>query len=192
MVQRLVDPALDALGDLGVVAGREPPAQPELVNLIGVEMLLEPEHVGEVVRRYLDGRLSDLECRFGRRALALLGNEDARLRSCVLELQPQAKPGEAAPENCDVVAFSRLLVGHLALLFPSSEIRLIAFGRGVGRAGRFALNHNLLPLVPRENWWTGWLRAFPAETCAWRLKGTPAAYAEYLNPADNPLVAVLR
>ena len=67
VVQRLVDPALDALGDLGVVAGREPPAQPELVNLIVVEMLLEPEHVGEVVRRHLDRRLSDLECRLGRR-----------------------------------------------------------------------------------------------------------------------------
>src|SRR5690242_10543702 len=76
----------------------------------------------------LDGRLSDLEGGLGRCALALLGHEDARLRSCVLELQPQAEPGEAAPENCDVVAVSRLLVGQLALLYPSSEIRLIAFG----------------------------------------------------------------
>ena len=115
--QRLVDPALDPLRDRRVPGRREPPAQPELVELVVVHVLARADDIGEVVRGHLDGRLPDLERRLGRPALALLGDEDARLGTCLLELDPESQPGQAAAEDRHVVAVSRLPISaHVALL----------------------------------------------------------------------------
>src|SRR4051794_35926082 len=112
-----VDAPLDALGDVAVVTRREPPTQTELVELVALEMVLEAEHVAEVVRGDLDRRLADLERGFGRRAVPLLGDEDAGLGAYLLQLQSECQPGEAAAENRDVIAFGGLLIlAHASLL----------------------------------------------------------------------------
>ena len=69
--------ALDALGQLAVVAGGEPEAQAVLRDLLVLEVLLEAEHVREVLAGDLLRRLADLEGGLARRPLALLGDEDA-------------------------------------------------------------------------------------------------------------------
>src|SRR4051794_23786357 len=80
-------------------------------------MVLEPEHVAEVVRGDLDGRLADLERGFGRRTVPLLGDEDGGVGTLLLELQPEGQSGKAAAEDRDVVALGWLLiVAHAALL----------------------------------------------------------------------------
>jgi hypothetical protein len=46
MVERAVDAAPDPLGQVAVVAGREPPPEAELADLVPLEVLLEAQHAG--------------------------------------------------------------------------------------------------------------------------------------------------
>ena len=86
-------PSLDALRQLGVVAGREPEAQAVLRDLLVHEVVREPKLMPEVLAGDLLGRLADLEGRLARRALALLGDEDAGLRPRLLYLVRDGQPG---------------------------------------------------------------------------------------------------
>jgi len=56
------------------------------------------------VGAHLDGRLADLECRLGRRALTLLGDEDGRVRPGLLELKAERQARQSAAEDGDVVS----------------------------------------------------------------------------------------
>jgi hypothetical protein len=85
-------PALDALRQLGVVAGREPEAQAVLRDLLVHQVVREPELMPEVLAGDLLGRLADLEGRLAGGALPFLGDEDAgpwpRLHDLVREVNP--------------------------------------------------------------------------------------------------------
>ena len=102
-------PALDPLGDARVVAGREPEAQPALADLIALHVLHQAEHLAEVVAGDLLGRLPDLERGLRGAAGALLGDEDARVGTRLLELQAERQSGQSAPEDRDVVRLGGML-----------------------------------------------------------------------------------
>ena len=87
--------ALDALGEVAVVACRPPEPQPALVDLLLLEVLLEPDHVAEVVAGDLLRRLADLEGRLARRPVALLGDEDAGVGARLLDLDARASARRA-------------------------------------------------------------------------------------------------
>src|ERR671910_714324 len=53
---------LDARGDVAVVTRWEEETKAELPQLLAVEVVRQVEHVAEVVRAGLGGRLADLEC----------------------------------------------------------------------------------------------------------------------------------
>src|SRR5205085_1307770 len=114
--------ALDALGQLAVVTRGEPEAQAVLVDLLVLEVVLEAEDVAEVVAGDLLGRLANLERGLSHGELVLLGDEDARLRPCLLQLMPERQPGEAAPEDRDVVAVGRLVIVRHGPLLPPSRL----------------------------------------------------------------------
>src|SRR5207245_8564381 len=78
---------LRAPRDVAVVARGEEEAHTHLRELLALDVILEAEHPGEVVRADLERRLSHLERRFRRRPFALLGHEDRRFRPRLLELQ---------------------------------------------------------------------------------------------------------
>jgi hypothetical protein len=123
----LVGAALDARREVTVVARGEPEAEPALVDLVLLEVVLEAEHPAEVVTGDLLGRLADLEGGLRRGAIALLGDEDARVGTRLLDLQPEGQPGQAAAEDRHVVAVGRpLVVAHVALSYRIGRVT----GRG--------------------------------------------------------------
>jgi hypothetical protein len=75
---------LHPLREVAVVARGPEVAQRHLVQLLLLQVVLHPDHFGEVVRPGLDRRLADLESGLGRLTLTLLGGEDRRLRSSLL------------------------------------------------------------------------------------------------------------
>src|SRR5262249_17826059 len=98
--------------------------------------------------RDLDRRLADLERRLGRRALALLGDEDAGLRTCLLELNPESQPRQAAAQDRHVVAVCGLPIPHVALLFPVSGSSLLAvryYACAATTAPRFSRSISSIP-----------------------------------------------
>src|SRR5207253_2980351 len=106
---------------LAVVTGGEPEAQAILRDQVVLEVLREPELMPEVLAGDLLGRLADLEGRLGGRALALLSDEDAGLWPRLHNLVRDGQPGEATPEDRDVVPFGCLMViAHLVLPSASS------------------------------------------------------------------------
>jgi hypothetical protein len=84
------------------LARGEEEAQPALGQLLGIEVIAHPDHVGEVVGADLDGRLADLERGLGRRALALLGDHDRRLRAVRPSAADRASARQAATEDRNV------------------------------------------------------------------------------------------
>ena len=117
-------PALDALGQAAVVAGGEPEAQ---AALAGSDPLLhvvhQAENFAEVVAGDLLRGLPDLERGLGGGPEALLGNEDARVGSLLLELQPERQPGEPPTKYCHVVGPGRMpIVTHIALLSRTTPV----------------------------------------------------------------------
>ena len=87
---------LHPLRDVAVVARREEEAQARLGQFVGLEVVLHPDHLGEVVGAQLDRRLPDLERRQRRRALALLSDED-RGTGLPLSWIPRVSPASPPP-----------------------------------------------------------------------------------------------
>jgi hypothetical protein len=107
---------LDALGKVGVVAGREEVAEPDLVQLVGLDVVLHTDHFPEVVGAQLDGGLTDLEGGLRGRTLALLEDQDRGVGALLLQLQAQGQGRKPAPEHHDVVSVTTLVVRHVLLL----------------------------------------------------------------------------
>ena len=103
-------PSLDALREVCVVTRGEPEAQTALADVLVLQVLPEAEDFAEVVAGHLLGRLSDLERSLGRIAVAPLRHEDAGLGPCLLDLQPERQPSEAAAEDRNVIYVGRLAI----------------------------------------------------------------------------------
>ena len=77
--QQLADAEFGAAVDVVAAFGEEE-AETELADLLGLQMLAEAEHVGEVVRADLDRRFADLERGFAHRMRAALEHRDVDAR----------------------------------------------------------------------------------------------------------------
>src|SRR5271168_2622071 len=82
---------LHALREIAVIARGKPEPQTALTDLLVQEMVFQAEHPAEVVARHLLSRLADLESSLRGRTNAFLSDEHARLRACLLDLQPDGQ-----------------------------------------------------------------------------------------------------
>ena len=103
---------LDALGDVGVVAGGHEEPEPELALLVLLEVVAHADHLAVVVGADLDARLADLERRLGRRLGPLVGDQHAGLGALALELNRDRQPSESAAEDRHVVVAVRCIDRH--------------------------------------------------------------------------------
>src|SRR5438067_1233216 len=98
---------LDARRQLAVVAVRKKVAEPELLQLRGAQMRLEPQSLFKIMRADLDARFADLERRLGHRMRPSLGDEHAQRRRFHAQLTREASAGQAAAENRHIVVLER-------------------------------------------------------------------------------------
>ncbi len=84
-------------------AFRREEAKAELLQLRGLEVRLQAEHLGEVVGADLDRRLADLVRGDRHRVDAPLEDQDVELGERLLELQRERESGQAAAGDDDVV-----------------------------------------------------------------------------------------
>src|SRR6185503_13500778 len=90
-------------GQVAIVALRKEVAQPELLQLARAQVRFELEHDLKVVGANLDRRLTDLECRFADRMLALLDDQHPQMGRVKMQLTRQREARKAAAENDRVV-----------------------------------------------------------------------------------------
>src|SRR5690606_38301305 len=86
-----------------VTAVGEEEAEAELLELALLEVGSQPEHLAEVVRRDLDGRLAHLVGRDRQRMPVALEDQDVQLREALAELQRQREAGKPAAQDDHVV-----------------------------------------------------------------------------------------
>ena len=98
---------LDPPRDVLVSARREEEPEPGLAQMTLLEVVRHAAQLAVVVGADLDGRLTDFERGLGRRQLALLGDQYARLGSRALQVKRQRQPGKASAEDRDVVLAPR-------------------------------------------------------------------------------------
>jgi hypothetical protein len=96
-VERAVDAAPDPLGQVAVVAGREPPPEAELADLVPLEVLLEAQHVAEVVGGDLDGRSPTLKAASGAGPGRFSAMTTLVCGRCCLSCSPRARPASPPP-----------------------------------------------------------------------------------------------
>src|SRR5690606_21145302 len=102
--RRRQQPAHAQLGtavDVHAALGEEEP-EAELAHLRAVEMVAQPEHVGEVVRADLDRRFADLERGLAHRVRVALEHRHAQPRVLPAQLDCQRQSGQAAAEDGDI------------------------------------------------------------------------------------------
>ena len=96
-------PTLDARGDVAIFALAHEEAQAELRHLTG-KQLAEPEHLLEVVARYLDRRLAHFVGSVGDGMRTAFDDQDARAGDRAPDLERQTQSRQPAPSDRDVVA----------------------------------------------------------------------------------------
>src|SRR5206468_2484293 len=103
---------LDASRQLAVIAVRKKVAEPELLELRGAQMRLEPQSLLKIVRADLDARFADLERRLGHRVLPSFRDEDVQLRRFHPQLAREASAREPASKNRDIVVIGYVQTRH--------------------------------------------------------------------------------
>src|SRR5690606_15150948 len=101
--QQLADADLGAAVDVASAVGKEE-AEAELADLLPVEVLAQPQHVGKVVGADLDRGFADLERGLRRRVHAPFKHGDRERGVGLAQLQRQGQAGQAAAEDRDVEA----------------------------------------------------------------------------------------
>ncbi len=85
-----------------LVAVAEEEAEAELADVLGLQVLAQAQHVGEVARADLDRRFAHLERAFAHGMALALDQRHAQRRIALPQLQGEREAGEAAAEDGDV------------------------------------------------------------------------------------------
>jgi hypothetical protein len=99
--EHAADAEFRATVEFGAAVAEEK-AEAELAHLPGVEVVAQPERVGEIMRAYLDRRFADLVCRGRHRVAAPFQYAYRDAGAAVAKLQREGESGQAAADDQDV------------------------------------------------------------------------------------------